>query len=75
MAVIELAVGANPINNNLASVNLSPTHVRTGLETNTITQGYPFYDPAAQTAAVVADFATKLDDRFFNQLFINGGTA
>lgn len=73
MAVLELAIPANPIDNNRTVVGLPPTGPSVA-PTHKLDFGYELPTPGL-TATIITDFNTKLDSRFFNQLYINGGTA
>jgi hypothetical protein len=73
MAVLELSIPTNLIDNNRTSVGLPPTGPSVAPNYR-LEFGYELPSPA-DSAAIVTNFNTKLDNRFFNQLFINGGTA
>jgi len=75
MAVLELANPANPIRNNLSVVNLPLTQTRTSIGTNTQEFAYTPPIPSGYTADVLNTFNTRLDQRFYSQLFIDGGSA
>ena len=75
MAVLELAKPAEPINNNLVVVQLPHTQVRTSKSQNTLEQGYPLANPITGTANIITTFDNRLTNRFFSQLFIDGGSA
>lgn len=75
MAVIELAKAGQPINNNLSVVQLPKTQTRTSVDKNTQEFGYQLPDPTVDTATIIADFATKYDNKFYNQFLIDGGGA